>query len=236
MRVITAEDFDALCMMIKRRVPGFSVAYKEDKALIIVIIAKILFFNKGFMTGYITTLKSTVYWPSRAHVSANWDAAFKVLAHEYVHIHDDRCRPILFPLVYLLPQILAAPSLVLAPVLVVFAVIWGWAWLIPLALLVAAAPFPAPGRAWAERRGYAMTLAVTQWHSGSVSNALTAHVISKFTGWDYYKMDPGIGGLKWWAIGVLESIVSGRIIAGVDEANQPYREVHALMKERGLLA
>lgn len=62
-------------------------------------------FNPGFMTKYTTTLGNSVYFPSEEEVEQHPMRYAKVLAHEWVHIHDCRRHPLLFRLGYLSPQI-----------------------------------------------------------------------------------------------------------------------------------
>ena len=85
-----------------------SVEVKEESKLM-KIIAKILFFNPKFMTDYITTIGSTVYFP-REDIS-NDVTVWEVLPHEMIHADDSRRLGPLFGFLYLFPQILAILSL-----------------------------------------------------------------------------------------------------------------------------
>ena len=88
------------------------------------ILGTILFFNKTFMTGFITTVGYTVYWPSREKLESSGLGALSTLAHEYRHAQDaKKITRVLFGFLYLLPQILALPgllfTLILIPLLIV---------------------------------------------------------------------------------------------------------------------
>lgn len=133
----------------------FDVRYK-NQSWFMKLLATILFFNKDFMTGYITTIGSTIYFPDETWVEENEHAAMKVLAHEIVHVDQaERYGKFLFSVLYLFPQCLAALSL-----LAILAVFWlPFLWC--LLFLVFLAPIPAPWRAKFEFEAYTMTLFMT---------------------------------------------------------------------------
>ena len=114
--------FEKFETSLAEKLPGFEVKFKDESTLM-KIIDKILFFNKTFMTGFITTIGSTVYWPSRERLEQSGLGALSTLAHEYRHAKDaKKITGVLFSLLYLLPQILAAPGLlsilILVPLLI----------------------------------------------------------------------------------------------------------------------
>lgn len=175
---------------IKEKAPNFEVKFK-DESKFMKLLGMILFSNKFFMTNYITTIGQKVYWPSKEHYESNPESSFKVLAHEAVHIFDSMKTPIQFNLGYLFPQILALP-MVLFPVLITLvacSVLSPW-WLLSLLLLVFLAPIPAPFRKKSEVRGYGMTLRVSMWRYGSISNYMFQKIVDNFTGPNYYFMWP----------------------------------------------
>lgn len=133
----------------------FNVKYK-DQSWFMKFLAMFLFFNKDFMTGYITTLGSTIYFPDATWVKENEYAAMKVLAHEVVHVNQaDQYSKFLFSILYLFPQCLAVLSL-----LAVLAIFWlPFLWC--LLFLIFLAPIPAPWRAKFEFEAYTMTLFIT---------------------------------------------------------------------------
>ena len=56
----------------------FKIKYKNE-SLFMKVIGFLLFFNKTFMTNYITTIGSTIYYPSREWCEKNDTAAAQVL-------------------------------------------------------------------------------------------------------------------------------------------------------------
>lgn len=130
--------------------PNFKIVNKQDSKFM-KLLSKILFFNKDFMTRYVTVIGSTVYVPSKDWLKFNPTGALITLAHEWVHMKDNRQWGILYTLAYLSPQIFA----LLAPL-----GFWNpWFFLFALCIL----PFPSLGRSEIELRGYTMTMAVRWW-------------------------------------------------------------------------
>lgn len=128
------------------------IAFKDESKLM-KAISFILFFNKLFMTFYITTIGNTIYYPSRDWLERNPIEGLLVLSHEYVHIMDNkRFGKILYPLMYLFPQILAIFSLF---TVIAFFNPAGWYFLLFLVFL---APIPSIGRKYIELRGYKMSI------------------------------------------------------------------------------
>ena len=136
---------NALIEIIKKDFPDFEVIDKKQSKLML-ILSKVLFFNKKFMTHYTTTVGNKIYVPDLSFLDDD-DNAFTVLAHEYVHMCDNKRLGPLFKLLYLSPQIFALLS--------VFA-FWNISWLWCLLFLL---PIPSPGRTWFEYRGYSMSMA-----------------------------------------------------------------------------
>lgn len=125
---------------------NFAIKYK-DQSLFMKFIGMLLFFNKAFMTSYITTIGKTIYFPNKDFVLKNDNGACQVLAHELVHIKQaERWSTILFSLMYLFPQCLVVFAL--------FVPISNWFLLFLLCLL----PLPAPFRMAFEVGGYTMSL------------------------------------------------------------------------------
>lgn len=70
---------------------------KKSESWLMRTLGKILFFNKQFMTGYFTTIGSTIYIPD------GWDSVpGETLAHELQHIKDSKALPVIYELSYLL--------------------------------------------------------------------------------------------------------------------------------------
>ena len=162
---------------IKYEFPDFKIIEKKDSRLMR-ILAKVLFFNKNFMTRYITVIGSTVYVPSKQRMKENPYAALEVLCHEWVHMKDNKAMGPLFKLLYLTPQIFS---------LVALASLWtGNLWW--LGFLVFLLPFPSFGRSELEMRAYSVSMAVAWW---VLEQEPDYEKISKyFTSSAYYWMYP----------------------------------------------
>ena len=177
------QNFDALENIIKERVPGFQIKFKDESPFM-KFLGKIMFFNKRFMTGYITTIGKTIYFPGRQEFEENRGGYFKTLCHEYVHVMDYVQRPVRFILGYIFPQLLAVFSLG-----AILALINPWFLLFLLALLFAA-PIPSPGRAESEFRGYGMSCKVRIWKGEIIDANLLKQYADTFTTSAYYFMWP----------------------------------------------
>jgi len=124
------ELFDQIAAEIKELHPSFSMRFKDESKLMKLLAVLMYPFNNRFMDGFVTTLGSTVYFPSRRLLSLRWEEYARVLAHERVHIWDGEQRPIRFNLGYAFPQWLAVIGLT------AFAVLGSW---IPLAVVAGGA-------------------------------------------------------------------------------------------------
>ena len=154
---------------------GVEIAFK-DQSWLMKAIGFLLFFNPNFMTSYVTTIGNKIYFPSEAWIFANEDAAARVICHELIHVADEkRFGSFLFKFSYLFPQCFALGILLTL-------IVGPWALICLLFLL----PFPAPGRAYWEFRGYAMTDAVSYFTAGSFTDI--AWMSSQFTTGKYYFM------------------------------------------------
>ena len=138
-----------LIELIKKEFPDFEVVSKDQSKLMLVI-SKILFFNKKFMSHYVTTVGNTIYVPDLSFFDDD-DSSFSVIAHEYVHMCDHKKYGILFNFGYLFPQILSLLSLLS---------FYDLKWLLCLLFLL---PLPSPFRTWFEYRGYSMSMACYYW-------------------------------------------------------------------------
>lgn len=124
-----------------------SLKYKfKNESLLMKILGFILFFNKPFMTHYVTTIGSTIYFP-KDFFSKPDNAVLPVIAHEFRHVKDSKKYKIIYELGYLFPISL----IIIFPFLILLSL---WALLLLLCLL----PFPSPGRMFFELRGYTMSL------------------------------------------------------------------------------
>lgn len=129
---------------------NLKIAFKNE-SLFMKTIGTILFFNKGFMNSFITTIGSTVYFPSRDFLDKSGIEMLEVLCHEKCHERDHELNK-LFPLLYLFPQILAPFAFLLC--------FYSW-WLGLILGALFLLPLPAYWRKTYELRGYKMSLFVT---------------------------------------------------------------------------
>ena len=162
--------------MILDDIPNFEIVSKTTSFLM-KVLSVILFFNKSFMTSYISVIYPRMYVPKLPWKENDHYSAILVLAHEWVHLSDRKRFGLLFDIGYLFPQCLAFLSL-LAP----FLSVW---WLLCLLFLL---PIPSPTRAWLEFRGYSMTMACKWWLTGNEINYYW--IERQFAGQWYYFMWP----------------------------------------------
>ena len=216
--------FNKFAEILGKNLEGFQVKFKNESTLMR-LIGFLIFFNKAFMTGFITTVGRTVYWTTKESLEARSETGSIVtLAHEYQHAKDaDHRTAILFGLLYLFPQVLAAPGLLLAlasPVWITLMLLgtltWTW-WLLPFILtLLFLTPIPAPWRTHYELKGYTMSLFATNEFLKEMGypkeqriEQLRGQIESKnmqFTSGNYYFMWPfGVEGKLHDAVGAIIS-------------------------------
>lgn len=211
--------------------PDFRIAYKAE-VWWMRVLAVLLFFNKTFATDYVTTIGSTVYYPSQAFVQADPDRAARILAHELVHIADEkRLGKLVYRAMYLLPQALAllAPLALLA--------FWHTDFLAFLLFLVALVPWPSPGRTWIERRGSTMDLAVVYWLTAGTRPSLAEDLPSmraRFNGPNYFWMSWITANTDAWFSNIVVMLRSGGLnaFAALPE-NRPFAIVRDALASVG---
>lgn len=167
---------------------GAAIRYKPESWLMR-LIGRLMFFNPTFMTQYVTTIGTAIYFTSRAEVDTerpDWET----LAHEVQHVRDDQSH-FAYKFRYLFPQVLALPSL-LSPLAVL--AIWWWPaiwFLLALAFLPFWAPWPSPGRHYFERRGYLVSMVcyALQGHAQWMRQPEFRKQWAKtYLNWSYYRM------------------------------------------------
>jgi hypothetical protein len=147
-------EFNRFKSELKKDVPELKIRYK-DMSLFMKILGKILFFNKLFMTKFVTTIGATVYYPSQKYILDDPVRAAMILSHEYMHARDARKSGTFKNVVgYLFPQLLALLTLTTIPLCFMYGS-WG---LFGLLFLLFLAPLPAYWRMKFEVRGYTMSL------------------------------------------------------------------------------
>jgi hypothetical protein len=177
-------DFNTILTNIQKIYPDVNVQFKNQSTFM-QILGKILFFNSSFMTDFVTTIGTTIYYPSQDWIDADPDTSSILLLHELVHIYDQKQENrIVFTILYALPQLL---FVLFIPLL--FIVRWEFA-LIPLLLL---APIPAYFRMYYERRAYIISMYATQKLGDEQS--LVSSYVDYFTGSEYYYMWPFASGI-----------------------------------------
>jgi len=207
----------------------FNVRYK-DESRFMKFLGAIMFFNKGFMTDYVTTIGDTVYYPSKEWVQKHESIAMSVLAHEVVHdIQAEKFKRIPFSFLYLFPQALA-PLALLSFVGFAWAPVWFFA-----LFLLCLAPIPAPFRTNYEVEAYGMSLYISYMlmKQANIPDDEIKEKLQKsaefynaqFTSSMYYFMWPF--GVKKRLDKKIELICSG-VISDTDEMYD--RVYHAYMK------
>lgn len=165
--------------------PKIKVAYK-DQSSFMKMLGTLLFFNKDFMTQYVTTIGNTIYFPSQNYVSIHPISSAVVFMHEFVHVYDStRLGQFLFGILYLLPQwlfLLAIPLFFIS-------------WKIALPFLLFAAPLPAYFRMVFEKRAYISSVYTLnalgqRLNFNPLLNTQTQYFISQFKDPYYYWMWP----------------------------------------------
>jgi hypothetical protein len=169
------------------------------------VLAVLLFFNKKFLTEYITTIGGTIYWPNVEQMYMYPDRAFGALFHETQHAADYRWSPFLFVTTYLSPQIACLLSC-----LSVLSVVFGVWWLLWLLALLFLLPLPSVGRAVWEMRASSAEMALNLWKYGeqTISEVRMSGLVRRFTGPDYYFMLPFGKLVEWLAYRYLGKINS----------------------------
>jgi hypothetical protein len=92
---------------VRKVVPKFKLAYKDESKLMKLLGFFAVLFNPDFMTRYTTTLNTTVYFPSKSYYEAQPKSSLTVLAHEMVHMLDNKKYPIWYQFTYAFPQVIA---------------------------------------------------------------------------------------------------------------------------------
>lgn len=201
--------FNKFLAQLQTEIPEIEVKYK-DQSSFMKVLGKILFFNPNFMTNYITTIGTTVYFPTEEFVLGKETSAIITLAHEFTHMRDSlKLGKAIFYLSYLFPQILFLVALIAS------------FFIHPLFyfLILFLLPFPAPFRAKYELKGYQTTILITNEFMKTMGmteedrkSALLRNIESiakEFTSSSYYFMWPF--GVKDQLTNYLDTVLSGYI-------------------------
>jgi len=136
--------------VVKPTTPEVKIYLKDDSKFMKLLNFFVGKFNKGFMTDYITTIGTNIYFP-KAKLEAEDESATEILAHEWIHVRDEQRLKLLFRLGYLFPQILAVFAL-----LGLFGFLFKPMFFMFLFLLFLA-PLPAPFRMMFELKAFRIT-------------------------------------------------------------------------------
>jgi hypothetical protein len=174
------EKYVLLLDYIRMRIPQFEVINKQ-KSTFMFMLSKILFFNKTFMSAFVTTIRYTVYTPLSWQTVFPNEAKFEIMAHELVHLLQYRRYKILQSLSYLMPQIFA-----LLAVLSIFSTSW---WMLSLLFLL---PLPSFTRALIEFQAYRMSAFVVYKIYGNAikEDEMIDYYVANFVKSNYYFMFP----------------------------------------------
>jgi hypothetical protein len=181
--------------------------------------------STAFLTGYITTIGNTVYWPEMAErFGDNPGGDFATLFHEGQHGADSQSVPVLYEIAYLIPQVLAILCLL------AFLAIWlSPYWVLAVLAVVLATPIPSPGRTHIEMRAVGCGIAFNIWYRGSVSQKTLERYTRMFTTANYYFMLPSKGYcMKRFAK------MEKKIRAG--ELTKWQRTTYSFLEERGIVS
>jgi len=222
--------YEELVAVITREIPGFTIRFKTDsrlQRLIGFVLRWVIPFNRRYMTDYTSTFYPDVFFPSRAWLEEDYWGAFKILAHEYVHLFDGKeDGPQTFSLKYVMPQLFALPFLA------VFIVAW-WAgpwWLKWWALgstVLNLLPLPAVYRMRYELRGYAMGLFINHVRHSSIKASTIAWMVDQFVKSGYYFMWPFRKNMTGRMAAVAAEIKAGHFTD--DVAEHPYAVVKRIL-------
>lgn len=196
---------------------------EKKSSLFMKILGVLLFFNKRFMTDYVTTIGKTVYWPNLEEIHIDPFGSFHTYFHEAQHGHDYIRFKILFTSSYISPQIFALPFL-----LAFLAIPFSNEWLYCLLFILLAAPIPSYFRSMWEWRGSSCNLALSIWRTGKVSDRRIEFLVNRFKGPDYYFMWPFP---KWFRKKLAK--IEKKIRAG--QLTEVQRETYKFLADRAII-
>lgn len=224
---MTLDDLRAFEADTAKLVPGFQLAWKDKSTFHRLLGQVIRLVSPGYLKSLATTLYPKVWFPSQELYEGNPDGSFIKLAHERVHLIDNKADP-LFKMYYGLPQILALPWLLAAGL----SSIWLHLWALPLVLggLFFLLPWPSPWRVRREKRGYAMTLATVFWLYGDVPEAKKASVKKHFSSSAYYLMSWSSSDITSWVDETMEALRNGTLAS----KDPVFGHVLSFLRSRGL--
>ena len=155
----------------------YRIRFKDEAWEMQLLNLLVMWFCPEFLTRYTTVIGRTIYFPNRLYVRHHPRSAMRTLAHEAVHLLDQRRWGTgLFALSYLFPQVLGL-GLFLFP----------WIGAYAFLFLIFVAPWPAPFRYYFEARAYALDYLTA---APPFRDATLRGIAHQFESWDYYRMYP----------------------------------------------
>lgn len=195
--------------VVVKNFPNAQIKYKNESAFM-KFLGALMFFNRYFMRQYTTVIGQTVYFPYRSWLEKNYYSAGKIVAHEFVHMHEVN------PILYLFPQILGIFSLVS---LLAFVNLW---FLTALSFLLFLIPWPAYWRTRYELNGYAMNLFILGLHLPQYDYRKDAGAIAEqFVDSNYYYM-------SWNKTKVIKGLIDR--YEKLPNTHKAFKEVHEWFK------
>lgn len=290
---MTGTLIDGLTEAIRKHIPGFQLKYKDESRFMRLLGVLTYPFNQYFMDGFITTIGTTVYFPSRASMENREESSAATMSHEFVHMWDSERQWLRYNLGYLSPQIFFIPLLIAYAVLgswmpvaavvggifVAYLALWatikitseqgksnstkernrkvrlgvffvlfvaaiggyaalsialsGWWAALAVGAFIPLAPWPSPWRSKWEYRGYGMSVCWQIWRHGDITPRRLDSMSSRFTGMDYFRMDPNDERVKGILNDYWVEAKSGAVLSR-DKA-EPYRAMHEYLSSGELL-
>jgi hypothetical protein len=220
---LTKQDFLDYVELCKKEF-GVKLVYKKS-SLLMRLLSVVLFFNRGFLDSYYTTIGTTIYWVKPLEqLGSNPGKDFRVFFHEVQHAHDYLLGKLSFVLLYLFPQVLSVMSF-----FALLAIFFGNEWLVWLVCLLFLAPIPAPARMYFELRAYMCNAAYEFWRSGVKTGNYPETFLDIFTGSSYYFMWPFEESL------IKRLRVAESEIFEADNLTFVQRKTYEFLKKRGLV-
>jgi hypothetical protein len=140
-------------------------------------------FNPDLDKTYLTVIGKTIWVPESFREKPDVSKLSSMM-HEGTHQYDSkRLTPIPYFLLYASPQILAVLTLLS------FGAFYDLFWLLWLLCLLWLLPFPSPGRAWVEHRGYQLNMMMARKGFFDIPGSVE-HYKKQFTGPAYWWMWP----------------------------------------------
>jgi hypothetical protein len=276
---------DGLIEAIRKHVPGFQLKFKDESRFMKLLGVLTYPFNQHFMEGFITTIGTTVYFPSRKSIEEHREeGAAATMSHEFVHMWDSERQWLRYNLGYLSPQIFFIPLLavyavlgswipvvsVLGGISVAYLALWavikmtndkgkpnsvkernrkirlgvfftlfvvavggyaalaiifsGWWAALAVGAFIPLAPWPSPWRSKWEFRGYGMSVCWQIWRHGDITPRRLDNMSSRFTGMDYFRMDPNKERVQKRLNDYWIEAKSGAVLDR--DKSEPYRAMH----------